>query len=77
MHGAVNSLSSHEVKLGILVAATVHFGHAHNPSFAQLGVLSPDGACKSFDQDANGCIKIRIGGEGGDLTVRWRKGKEE
>lgn len=56
MHGAIVSLSSFEINMGILLSATVHSGHAHNPSFAQLGVLSPDGKCKSFDDSANGCI---------------------
>lgn len=56
LHGAHASLTQHECKLGILVGSVVHFGHAHNPSFNQLGVLSPDGGCHSFDDSANGCI---------------------
>jgi acyl transferase domain-containing protein len=56
LHGAHASLHANECKLAILVSSVVHYGHAHNPSFAQLGVLSPDGQCRSFDDNANGCI---------------------
>lgn len=60
LHGSVSSLSLRECGLAILVGATVHLGLAHNPSFAQLGVLSPDGRCRSFDDGANGCILYYI-----------------
>jgi hypothetical protein len=56
LHGAHTALTQRECKLAILVSAVVHYGHAHNPSFAQLGVLSPDGRSRSFDDAANGCI---------------------
>jgi acyl transferase domain-containing protein len=56
LHGAHASLTQRECKLAILVTAVVHYAHAHNPSFTQLGVLSPDGRSRSFDDSANGCI---------------------
>lgn len=56
LHGAHASLHARECQIAILSATVVHYGYAHNPSFTQLGVISPEGKCHSFDDSANGCI---------------------
>ena len=67
LHRAIRSIRSGECELAI-VGATSLILSPHTMRVAQkLGVLSPDGRCKTFDSDANGYVK----GEGvGALVVQ-------
>jgi len=57
LHAAVTALASGDCDQAVVGAAN-HLGSAvTSAGFAQLGVISPDGACRSFDAAANGYMR--------------------
>ncbi|MEV7629591.1 acyltransferase domain-containing protein [Actinoplanes sp. NPDC089786] len=57
LHAAVTALAGGDCDQAV-VGASNHLGSAlTSAAFAQLGVISPDGACHSFDAAANGYMR--------------------
>lgn len=55
MHAAIGSLTSRDSDPLALCCSSNYLGNYFTSAgFAALGVLSPDGHCKSFDESANG-----------------------
>ena len=61
VHLACQSLRNRESKMALAAGVNMILSPAHSIAFTKAGVLSPDGRCKSFDEDANGYVR----GEGG------------
>ena len=57
VHRAVRSLRSGESEMAIAGGVSLMIDPATIITTAQLGVLSPDSRCKTFDQEANGYVK--------------------
>ncbi len=57
VHRAVRSLRSGESEMAIAGGVSLMIDPATIITTAQLGVLSPDSRCKTFDQNANGYVK--------------------
>ncbi|ESK85112.1 polyketide synthase [Moniliophthora roreri MCA 2997] len=54
MHLAVQAIRNGECDQAVVAGVNVILSPLETSSFSQLGVLSPDGISKSFDEDANG-----------------------
>ena len=65
---ACQSLRSGECRAAIVGGVTVHATPEHFISLAKMGMLSPDGRCKTFDAGANGFVP----GEGCGVVVIQR-----
>ncbi|OQW99430.1 MAG: hypothetical protein BWK80_63010, partial [Desulfobacteraceae bacterium IS3] len=57
VHRAVRSIRSGESEMAIAGGVSLMIDPATIITTAQLGVLSPDSRCKTFDQNANGYVK--------------------
>ncbi|MEK8018544.1 MAG: beta-ketoacyl synthase N-terminal-like domain-containing protein, partial [Candidatus Parabeggiatoa sp.] len=57
VHQAVNSIRRGESELAIAGGVSLMLSPETMISASQLGVLSPDGKCKTFDKSANGYVK--------------------
>ncbi|MEY9992098.1 acyl transferase domain-containing protein/aryl carrier-like protein [Streptomyces sp. V4I8] len=65
VHLACESLRSGESEVALAGGVHLNLSPASSVNAAQLGVLSPDGRCYTFDARANGFVR----GEGGGLVV--------
>jgi fatty acid synthase, animal type len=61
MHLAVQAIRNGECDQAIVAGVNCILGPLETSSFSQLGVLSPDGISKSFDDGANGYSRGDIG----------------
>ena len=67
VHRAVKSIQSGESELAIAGGVSLILSPHNMVGTGQMGVLSPDGRCKTFDKDADGYVK----GEGvGSLLLK-------
>jgi len=57
MHAAVTALAAGDCDQAIVGAATYLGSARASAAFAELGVISPDGGCRSFDATANGYMR--------------------
>jgi acyl transferase domain-containing protein/acyl carrier protein len=65
IHLACQSLRFGECRMALVGGATLHLTPEHYVEMAKLGMLSPDGRCRSFDARANGFVP----GEGCGVIV--------
>lgn len=56
MHLAAQSLLSFECDMAIAGGSTIEVPHGVGYTFQEGEILSPDGRCRSFDQDSNGTV---------------------
>ncbi|KAK7047807.1 hypothetical protein VNI00_006135 [Paramarasmius palmivorus] len=74
MHLAVQAIRNGECDQAVVAGVNVILSPLETSSFSQLGVLSPDGISKSFDEDANGYARGDVVGavviKRHDLAVR-------
>jgi alkylation response protein AidB-like acyl-CoA dehydrogenase/3-oxoacyl-(acyl-carrier-protein) synthase/acyl carrier protein len=70
LHVACQHLRSGETPLAIIGAVTLHLTAEETIGLAKGRLLSPDGQCKSFDENANGYVRA----EGGVSMVLRRLG---
>ncbi len=68
IHLACQSLRTGESRLALAGGATLHLTHEHYVALAKLGMLAPDGRCKTFDARADGFVP----GEGSGIVVLKR-----
>ena len=68
IHQAANSLRAGETELAIVGGVNAVLSPEFGVSFSKLGLLSPDGRCKTFDAGANGYVR----GEGCGVVVLKR-----
>jgi acyl transferase domain-containing protein len=61
MHIAVQAVRNGECEQAVVAGFNFIGGPLETSSFSQLGVLSPDGISKSFDDDANGYARGDVG----------------
>ncbi|MCP4994171.1 MAG: hypothetical protein GY934_10375, partial [Gammaproteobacteria bacterium] len=57
LHRAVQSIRSGEIESAIVGGVSLALSPETYVTTSQMGVLSPDGRCKTFDQTANGYVK--------------------
>ena len=67
-HIACQSLRARECSLALAGGVTLHLEPEHYIALAKLGMLSPDGCCRTFDSRANGFVP----GEGCGVVVLKR-----
>jgi amino acid adenylation domain-containing protein len=65
VHNAIRSIQSGDCSIAIAGGINVMIDPQPHLSLAKIGVLSPDGACKTFDANANGYVR----GEGVGLIL--------
>jgi PfaD family protein len=65
IHEAVNSLSRGDCSSALVGGVSILCNPTHFISFSKTGMLSPEGVCKTFDQDAKGYVR----GEGAGLVM--------
>ncbi|KAF9261006.1 polyketide synthase [Marasmius fiardii PR-910] len=74
MHLAVQAIRNGECDQAVVAGVNIIMSPLETSSFSQLGVLSPDGISKSFDEDANGYARGDVVGaiviKRHDLAVR-------
>ncbi|KAI3605818.1 polyketide synthase [Moniliophthora roreri] len=74
MHLAVQAIRNGECDQAVVAGVNIIMSPLETSSFSRLGVLSPDGMSKSFDEDANGYARGDIVGalviKRHDLAVR-------
>lgn len=56
LHLAIQSLRNHECTTALVGASTLLLTADGNIAFSKLGVLSPNGRCRAFSEDANGIV---------------------
>jgi acyl transferase domain-containing protein len=69
-HLACQSLRSGETDVAVAAGVNIILSPALNVFYTKTGLLSPDGACKTFDAAANGIVR----GEGAGAVVLKRLG---
>ncbi|AOX00475.1 hypothetical protein BJP34_14335 [Moorena producens PAL-8-15-08-1] len=65
LHQAVNSIKEKECEMALVGGISVLCTPTSYISFSQLGMLSPNGQCKTFDSDADGYVR----GEGAGVVL--------
>ncbi|MFH0995711.1 MAG: SDR family NAD(P)-dependent oxidoreductase [Pseudomonadota bacterium] len=65
LHLAFRSLQNGDCKMALVAGVNAILGPAPYLSFSRMGMLSPEGKCKSFDRDANGFVR----GEGSGAVL--------
>jgi acyl transferase domain-containing protein/NADPH:quinone reductase-like Zn-dependent oxidoreductase len=65
LHAACQSLRAGECNVALAGGITLHLLPEHYIAMAKLGMLAPDGRCKTFDSKANGFVP----GEGCGIVV--------
>jgi len=61
MHLAVQAVRNGECDQAVVAGVNIVVNPLESSSFSHLGVLSPDGISKSFDEDANGYTRGDVG----------------
>ena len=61
MHLAVQAIRRGEIDQAVVAGVNVILTPLETASFSQLGVMSPDGISKSFDDEANGYARGDVG----------------
>ncbi|MBU6399746.1 MAG: SDR family NAD(P)-dependent oxidoreductase, partial [Verrucomicrobia bacterium] len=56
VHQACQSLARGECELAIAGGVCIHTTPFYHAAMSQAGMLSPDGVCRAFDQEANGIV---------------------
>lgn len=57
MNLALNSMRNGDCEMALVGGINMLLNHSMTIAFSKLGVLSPDGRCKSFDARANGYVR--------------------
>eukprot|EP01080_Neovahlkampfia_damariscottae_P004960 gene4960-8554_t len=57
MYLATRALESGDCEQAVVGGINMILNHGMSVAFSKLGVLSPDGICRSFDKDANGYVR--------------------
>ena len=65
LHQAVNSIKEKECEMALVGGISVLCTPTSYISFSQLGMLSPNGECKTFDSEADGYVR----GEGAGVVL--------
>ncbi|MUG94285.1 SDR family NAD(P)-dependent oxidoreductase [Scytonema sp. UIC 10036] len=65
IHQAVNALNQNECEMALVGGVSVLCTPTSYISFSKLGMLSPEGKCKTFDAEANGYVR----GEGAGIIL--------
>ncbi|NEO77837.1 type I polyketide synthase [Moorena sp. SIO4G3] len=65
LHQAVNSIKEKECEMALVGGISVLCTPTSYISFSQLGMLSPNGQCKTFDSEADGYVR----GEGAGVVL--------
>ncbi len=65
LHHGIQSLRLGECDMALIGGSSVLATPIHFTSFSKLGMLSPDGMCRTFDEGANGYVR----GEGAGLVL--------
>ncbi|WP_193199908.1 type I polyketide synthase [Nostoc sp. MG11] len=65
LHQAINALKDNECKLALVGGVSVLSTPTYYVSFSKLGMLSPQGQCKTFDAEADGYVR----GEGAGVLL--------